>query len=715
MLRRIRAWLLRAALGEAAPSAMPPSGVMDRLREARAANQLAEAELRRATAEKERRQALESHSKRLTGYIDTAKTAIPLIAAGYGVLATFLYCFMAIQFFPSGLSVGDNLLFVFVALGFGLLALVLAGLGLAAFIPFMIFEAAEKRNAAKKGWQGQAEFWILAPALSKAASFLFLWTLYASPFAPSDSATSGLIASHAFAAMALGGLMAGCAWRSGTGAGILKGSEWIFLGCCYGVVELWLLPWLGVVLPQYAFYVLVFPWIAGLLAWVFISAWTRPTGALKKDTGGDEPTRRPRPPAAIVALFLGGVALILAMAAGTMAWPFEPAPAHADNGTTHGSLDFWFSCAALMALFGAFFAQTVSRPESAGASDRPTHAPESGGATLPEAIGEPVAMPPIQNAYALESRIYFSLLLLLVIYGTVLWVDSQIDGKLSSGIFRSLGLRAEQQTLRLKGEALALVRSQADHAGIFLSFCAEPGGAALVTPVDALWHGMGTRSLLRIGKEPDGGKKSGRADPRTDIEVSSEEVKIVRNARARCHDIEHAVYFQSDSVKAVNSIDDLVDEVARVQESLSPLASPGDSRGNAWRLDKVVVTGHSDPLPLSDAGNQGLSERRAACVAEWVTRKALKGTQLTGDYRLETPGRGSRDLSAGQCPQEGRTANLHECHEKNRRVTVRLILARKPPLSDDVQHALFRQAERASAEADRPVACTSNRRSRPRF
>ncbi|WP_160012758.1 hypothetical protein, partial [Rhizobium sp. 18055] len=142
--------------------------------------------------------------------------------------------------------------------------------------------------------------WMLAPALAKASSFLTLWTLYASPFAPSDSATSRLMAAHAVAAIAAGGLMASSAWKSGTAASILKGPEWIFLGCCYGIVELWLLPWLGVLIPQYAFYILLVPWIAGLLAWVLISVWTRPAAALKKSTSDGGSARCTRPRAAVI-------------------------------------------------------------------------------------------------------------------------------------------------------------------------------------------------------------------------------------------------------------------------------------------------------------------------------------------------------------------------------------------------------------------------------
>ncbi|GKS84127.1 OmpA family protein [Acidovorax sp. SUPP1855] len=693
MFPRIRKWLC-AAIQEAAPS-VPQAETIDRLREARIANQLAAEELRKTTCEKERRQALESHSKRLTGYIDTAKTAIPIVAAGYGVLATFLYCFVVIQFFPSGLSVGDNLLFVFVALGFGLLTFVLLGLGGTAFIPLMIFEDAERKNAVEENRQSHAVFWIVGPAFAKAASFLMLWTLYELLPAASASTIQWCFIASAAVALAAGDFMAWCAWKNGT-TSIRKGSDWIVLGCCYGFIELLALPWFSALRPHYAIYLLIVPWVAGLLAWMLMSIWTRPPVARQKDTH-DETEHPPRTDIPVLARWAGGAALVLLVLAAAIAWPFEHAPARAD--TTATIWIFWLAAFAFVSLLGAFLAMAFHRPRREAPPPTPDPTPRE----TQKHAGEPTGLPAIQSAYVLESKLYFSVLVLLVLYGLTLVVDFQLQGQLSSGIFRSLGLRAEQQTLRLQGAALALVRSQADNAGIRLSFCAEPGGAALVAPVDALWHGMGTRSLLRIGTAPQGAKGVDRS---TAIEVQSDEVKIVRHALARCHDIEHPLYFRSNSVASVNRMDELTGEVADVLKTMYPPASPDRSGETAWQLDKVLVTGHADPMPLSDAGNQALSERRATCVADSLVRKALGSTPLKATYRLEILGQGARDPSATPCPHEGRTENLAACHERNRRVTVRLIFTRKPSLYGEEKHALFRQGERASVDGEGPaVSC----------
>ncbi|WCM93979.1 hypothetical protein M5C99_04390 [Acidovorax sp. NCPPB 2350] len=702
MFQRIRAWL-RAAPGETTPSTAPQSEAIGRLREARIANQLAEAALRKASAEKERRQALESHSKRLTGYIDTAKTAIPLIAAGYGVLATFLYCFVVIKFFPSGLSVGDNLLFVFVALGFGLLTFLLLVLGCAAFVPLMTLMDAAKKNPATETRQVHLGFWIVALPLIKISSILALWTLYDELPSPSNAAAGLLINGHAATAAVLGGFIAWRAWKNGTTASSREGFEWIFLGCCYGIIELCLLPWIAVLFPQYAGHILVLPWIAGLPAWMVISSWMDAPSLRRLDANIEKKD--------LLNSFAIGLVILAAVLMGVVAmmeWPFERRPATCLAITT------FLALVALMALLVAIFLQSRHRPATCASPDR--QPPER--QVRPEddqprpATSEPTELPTIQSAYALESRIYFSLLFLLAIYGTALYVDFQIQGKLSSGIFRSLGLRAEQQTMRLKGDALALVRTQARNAGVPLSFCAEPGGAALVAPVDALWHGMGTRSLLRIGTAPEDAKD---ADRSTAIEVNSDEVKIVRNAQARCHDIGHSVYFRSNSTAPVNGTQPLADEIEHVLKDMYPVPpAAGGSPRPHWRLDKVIVTGHSDPMPLSDAGNQSLSQSRAECVADWLSGKPLRGTQLQGTYRLDASGEGGRDPSITQCPHEGRADNLRECHERNRRVTVRLIFTRKPPLSSEEQHALFRQGERASAEGERqePACAAPGRPSR---
>lgn len=51
------------------------------------------------------------------------------LIAAVGILVVFYYCFYVLHFFPSGLTLGEGLLFAFAAIGFGLLYFFVLGLG----------------------------------------------------------------------------------------------------------------------------------------------------------------------------------------------------------------------------------------------------------------------------------------------------------------------------------------------------------------------------------------------------------------------------------------------------------------------------------------------------------------------------------------------------------------------------------------------------------
>ncbi len=72
---------------------------------------------------------------------------------GYGLLVLFIYFYGVIQFFPSGLTVGDSILFLFIALGYGLLSFVFVVGGLACAGPSAVAleaaRAAQSQDAAE--------------------------------------------------------------------------------------------------------------------------------------------------------------------------------------------------------------------------------------------------------------------------------------------------------------------------------------------------------------------------------------------------------------------------------------------------------------------------------------------------------------------------------------------------------------------------------------
>lgn len=266
-----------------------------------------------------------------------------------------------------------------------------------------------------------------------------------------------------------------------------------------------------------------------------------------------------------------------------------------------------------------------------------------------------------------------------------LWGDLfQFDAQLSTAVFRGLGLRAENATVQLKGNALALVRSQAKTSGIHLNLCAEPDGTTLVSPVHVLWHGMGKRSWLSIGHVP--ARREGQTTARgAEIEVASDELKVLRSTSTVCHDFPVEVFFRSKSVSfeeaeaeaQAKALRGLVSEAGPLPPALSARTR------QAWRLEQVIVTGHADSMPLSDNGNQTLSRNRAACLASYLMdhvlappAKAASGVLRPLDaYDLSWKGTGSRLPAKADCPSQGAHDALVECHAANRSATVRVILA----------------------------------------
>ncbi|MDA8522517.1 OmpA family protein [Acidovorax sp. NCPPB 4044] len=660
--------------------------------------QKAEAEWHKATAEKERQQALESHAKRLTGYIDTAKTAIPVVAAGYGIVAAFLYFSLAIQFFPSGLTVGDNLLFFFVALGFGLLSILFAYLGALTLLPAVVFKTGVgKVPAAQRAHRPLHEVvWFFHAAVIQGLACAVVFAFMKWFPAPSTVALNWIFGIHLLIAVVIGCGITYLSWRDGAESSTQWGlDDWSMLGFAYGSVQLFLIPWAVVLRPNYLPGVLALSWVIGPLLWWVVMQWKSPPQPAQQPT----PARWHRPQGRTAKTCFG-----IALAGGlgfAIVWVANMAHLWDLLNIGQSHVWPWAFCAAFIALAAyvlgtATWVHTKLEPKAAKrALDGSAIAADLPPANSPEA----------PKVYATERKIFHSLLPLMLIGILSLAMDFQLKGQLSAGIFRGIGLRAEQQTLRLEGDALTLVRTQARHADIPLSFCAEPDGAALVAPVDALWHGLGTRSLLRIGVAP---KDAQAPDHRTAIEVPSDAVKIVRNAQARCHDIGHTVYFKSNSITPVNDMQPVADEVANTLRDLYPAPRMEDENPRPhWRLDKLIVTGHSDPMPQSDAGNQPLSQRRAESVARWLTAVPLHGTQFPGFYRRDVSGEGARELAGMQCPLAGRADDLKECHEKNRRVTVRLVFSQEPLPTPEEQAERFWQGWHA------PSGTHQGRPSRP--
>ena len=111
---------------------------------------LAEADKARAEADK----AVTSAWKDRT---ETVRATGVAFAVLYGMVALFCYCFFKASFIPSGVSVGDTLLFAFLALALGLIGAMIAGCGVVAWLP-ILFDL-EPARVAKASDMVRTRFW----------------------------------------------------------------------------------------------------------------------------------------------------------------------------------------------------------------------------------------------------------------------------------------------------------------------------------------------------------------------------------------------------------------------------------------------------------------------------------------------------------------------------------------------------------------------------
>lgn len=654
-IQRLLSRVLQAIAGSlASPPPAPPDPLSQDLKRQQLASEVAQTELRQAQAAKERQQTEESRAKTMASYVETVRKLVPAVAVAYGLLVAFLYFFGAIQFFPSGLTLGDSVIFIFIALAFGLFSFFFVGAGSLHLLPGVGHQAGAQWSGTDRRRPSEAIGWIMFsiafPALASGCLRGLIELDAEVPQAPR------LVWGHLGFACLLGIHIIRAAWRHGARtrpASAWAGVEdWMLPGIGYGLFNLFAVPWAVALARAPAMFAVGLSFVSALLLWIALSIGeTKPPSQ-----SGTPPSGRPLKTLALPLAAAGGlVAIVVTLAGlwGALAWAPWPVVLCAAALLT---LAIW-----LPLLVATAPAPPAPPPAGAAADDSPSSEAK-------------------YRARLVSAGVFAMATLAIPLWGDLF----QFDAQLSTAVFRGLGLRAENATVQLKGEALALVRTQARTSGIHLNLCAEPDGTTLVSPVHVLWHGMGKRSWLSIGHVP-ARRESPTPARGAEIEVASDELKVLRGTSTVCHDLPADVFFRSKSV-AFDPVDaeaqaKALNRLVSGQGAFPPALSA--SAVQAWRLEQVIVTGHADAMPLSDNGNQALSRNRAACLASYLLDHALMppATGASGAlrpldaYELIWSGTGSRRPAKSDCPSQGAHDALVECHAANRSATVRVILA----------------------------------------
>ena len=251
------------------------------------------------------------------------------------------------------------------------------------------------------------------------------------------------------------------------------------------------------------------------------------------------------------------------------------------------------------------------------------------------------------------------LLVAKILFGIAL-LPALVIADLRLLVFTQLGVRTPDTAISLDKRNLARLQSAADTAGIQLSVCRGEADYATVASVDVLWHASGTRSLVRIGE-----------DQGVDIELNTDELKLIRGKFERCIELKESLLFNSGTAVLVAGRDVIQ---AGLNEELSPLIK--DIKEH-WKVKSIKVIGHADPMPLPLNGNESLAKQRAAIVKELLMENHEFVTAMQNTSNVNAISAAARQ-PIKQCNTNESAAYQRSCNETNRRVEIRFRLERIP-------------------------------------
>lgn len=132
--------------------------------------------LNSAVIEKEKALTAKALAETRAGQLESLRKNTAALAFGYGLLVVFCYCFFDIKFFPSGLSTGDVLFFLFAALGLGLMSLFCSAIGMSLFVPASFFdESLPKTGVTPEDKRFGDGLWFVCPAAAVLTGAMASW------------------------------------------------------------------------------------------------------------------------------------------------------------------------------------------------------------------------------------------------------------------------------------------------------------------------------------------------------------------------------------------------------------------------------------------------------------------------------------------------------------------------------------------------------------
>lgn len=166
-------------------------------------------------------------------------------------------------------------------------------------------------------------------------------------------------------------------------------------------------------------------------------------------------------------------------------------------------------------------------------------------------------------------------------------------------VFQGFGLYQKDLVLLAKGESANTLRALAVSSDSDISTCSLRPDQTMISGAELLWHGLGSRSLIKVGAG-----KSNKADSRLTLDSST--IQILSNPREICTDL-----YTNPQTLTTEKIPFSDSEINQIKLQLAKKMELANR--SIWKLDTAEFIENANHTPSDNEGTHHTNKAPALC------------------------------------------------------------------------------------------------------
>lgn len=166
-------------------------------------------------------------------------------------------------------------------------------------------------------------------------------------------------------------------------------------------------------------------------------------------------------------------------------------------------------------------------------------------------------------------------------------------------VFQGFGLYQKDIVLLAKRETASSLQALAFDSDTDISICNLEPNRTMINGAELLWHGLGSRSLVKVGTG-----RSSKTDSRLTLDSST--IEILSNPREICADLQ-------TNTQTLGAKKSLLDSEKTGQIELQFIKTIEWANSSKWKLDRAEFIESANHSSISDKGAYPTNKARALC------------------------------------------------------------------------------------------------------